>query len=405
LRGGFILVTLIVSLTIMVAFLGLAIDVSYLQYMKVRMQTAADAAALGGARELAASGTANLTSAVQGDAATNGFANGTNHVTITVNNPPTSGYSTSDSTAVEVIITQTVPTVFMQVMAISSSTVRARSVARTAGGGGGTCFFALDPTMSNAFTVSNGVIVSSSCGIVVDSNSNTALTASGGARLSAPTISVVGRYTTSNGGTFSPAPTSGASAAANPFAALATPSVGACGNTGYSAGGGATVTLNPGVYCNGINIANGATATFNPGTYIIKGGGMTIAGGSHVTGNGVMFYNTYGGGYSYAPFNFNNGTYETLTAPTTGPYAGILMFQDPSVVGGGASNFAGGTNGILTGAIYLPTTALAFSNGATAAYTIIVADSVSFTGGVTINNNYASLPGGSPIKGSPALSE
>ncbi len=396
---------MIVSLTIMVAFLGLAIDVGYVQYLKVRMQTAVDAAALGGARELAASGTGNLVASVQGDAATNGFTNGQSHTTVTVNNPPISGYSTSDSTAVEVIISQTVPTMFMQVMAISSSTVRARSVARTAGGGNGACFFALNPTMSNAFTVSNGVNVSASCGIVVNSNSNTALTASGGARLTAPSISVVGRYTVSNGGSFSPSPTTGASAATNPFAALPTPSVGACTNTSYSAGGGATVTLNPGVYCNGINIANGATATFNPGTYVLKGGGMTIAGGSHVSGTGVLFYNTYGGGYSYAPFNFNNGTYETLTAPTTGTYAGILMFQDPAVVGGGASSFAGGTNGTLTGAIYLPTTALSFSNGATAAYTILVADSVSFTGGVTINSNYTSLPGGSPIKGVPALSE
>jgi hypothetical protein len=75
------------------------------------------------------------------------------------------------------------------------------------------------------------------------------------------------------------------------------------------------------------------------------------------------------------------------------------------VVGGAASSLAGGTNATLTGALYFPTTALAFSNGASAAYTIIVADSVSFTGGVTLNNNYSSLPGGSPIKGSVGLCE
>jgi hypothetical protein len=75
------------------------------------------------------------------------------------------------------------------------------------------------------------------------------------------------------------------------------------------------------------------------------------------------------------------------------------------VVGGAASSFAGGTSANLTGALYFPTTALSFSNGASAAYTIIVADSVSFTGGVTLNNNYSSLPGGSPIKGNVALSE
>lgn len=398
------MITMTVSLVILVAFLGLAIDVGYEQFVKVRMQTAADAAALGGARELSASGTANLVSSAKADAATNGFTNGQNSVSVTVNNPPATGYSTTDATAVEVLISQEVPTFFMQVLGFSSVTARARAVART-GGGGSTCFVALDPSMSNALSVSNGVNVSSSCGIMVDSTSSTALTATGGARLAASTIGVAGNYTVNNGASISPAPTTGVSPVSNPLAYLSPPTVGACTYTNYSAGGGATVTLNPGTYCNGINIANGATATFTAGTYILKGGGMTIAGGAKVTGAGVIFYNTYAAGYSYAPFTFNNGTTETLTAPTTGSYAGILLFQDPTVVSGAVNSFAGGTSANLTGALYFPTTALSFSNGASAAYTIIVADSISFTGGVTLNNNYSSLPGGSPIKGSVALSE
>ena len=405
-RRGFVLVTMIASLTIVLAFLGLAVDVGYEQYMKVRMQAAADAAALGGARELAASGTANLVSAARGDADTNGFTHGVRSVTVTVNNPPSTGYSTSNGTAVEVIISQTIPTFFMQVLGISSGTVRARAVAQTVGGGASSCFYALNPTMNSAFSVSNGVNVSSSCGIIIDSNSNTALTATGGARLTAPSISVVGKYTVNNGATISPNPTTGAAKVSNPFASLPTPSVGSCNYTNYTAGGGQTVTLNPGVYCGGINIANGVTATFNAGTYILKGGGFVLGGGARVTGTGVMFYNTYATGYSYGPINFANGTTETFTAPTTGTYAGILFFQDPTVSGGGASSLAGGTSANLTGTLYFPTTSLSFSNGAGAQYTIIVADSVSFTGGVTLNNNYTSLPGGvSPIKGGQALSE
>jgi len=404
-RRGFVLVTMILSLGILLAFLGLAIDVGYEQYTKIRMQTAADAAALGGAREYAASGSTNVHSAAAGDATTNGYTTGVNSATVLVNRPPSTGYSTTDNSAVEVLISQTVPTFFMQVLGFSAGTVKARAVART-GAGGSSCFYALDPSMSNALSVNNGVTFTSSCGIVVDSNSATALTAYSGGHLIAPSISVVGNYTVAGGSSISPTPTTGVSPVSNPFSSMTPPSVGSCNYTSYSVGGGATVTLNPGVYCNGLTIANGATVTLNPGTYIMKGGGLTFAGGAHVTGTGVMFYNTYGGGYSYAPFTFNNGTTETLTAPTTGTYAGILLYQDPTVVGGAASSFAGGTNANLTGTLYLPTTALSFSNGASAAYTIIVADSVSFTGGVTLNNNYSSLPGGtSPIKGSVALSE
>jgi hypothetical protein len=43
--------------------------------------------------------------------------------------------------------------------------------------------------------------------------------------------------------------------------------------------------------------------------------------------------------------------------------------------------------------------------GSSSAYTIIVADTVNFSGGATLNNNYSSLPGGSPVKGGAILSE
>src|ERR1039457_4365278 len=97
-RRGFILVTMIVSLTILLAFLGLAIDVGYEQYMKIRMQTAADAAALGGSRELSASGTGNLVSAARGDAATNGFTNAQNSVTVTLNSTTPTDSTTTHHT-------------------------------------------------------------------------------------------------------------------------------------------------------------------------------------------------------------------------------------------------------------------------------------------------------------------
>jgi len=302
-----------------------------------------------------------------------------------------------------VLISQTVPTFFMEVLGISSGTVKARAVARV--GGGTTCFFTLNPTASNTLSVSNGVSVSSSCGIMVDSSSSTALTATGGATLTAPYIGVVGRYTVNNGATVNPTPTVGVSPVSDPLASLARPGVGNCDHTSLVIGGGVTTSLNPGTYCKGITIGNGSTVTFNPGTYVIKGGGMWINGGSHVTGNGVTFYNSYATGYTYAPFTFDNGTTETLAAPTAGSYAGILLYQDPTVVSSLRNVFAGGTSANLTGALYFPTTGLDFSNGTSAAYTIIVADNVNFTGGVKLNNNYTSLPGGSPIKGSAALSE
>ena len=402
-RRGFVVVTMLVSMVAVLAFLGLGIDVGYEEYVKTRMQTAADAAAVGAAQELRASGSTNLVTAAKNDAAANGFTDGANAVIITVNNPPATGYSTADSTAVEVLISQNVPTFFMELIGISSGTVRARAVARI--GSGTTCFYALDPLASGAFSVSGGVTVQINCGVMVDSSSNTALSVSGGSHVTAPYIAVAGKATVFGGSSVSPAPVTGVTPSSDPFSSLPKPPVGGCDYTSKSVSNGATATLSPGTYCKGISVSGGSHVTFNAGTYTIKGGGLSLSNGSTITGAGVTFFNTAATGYSYGPITLNGGTTVTLSAPTTGSLAGILFFQDPGVGAAAASSFTNGATAIMNGALYFPTTALTYAGGSSSAYTTIVADTVNFSGGATLNNDYSSLPGGSPVKGGATLSE
>jgi hypothetical protein len=124
-----------------------------------------------------------------------------------------------------------------------------------------------------------------------------------------------------------------------------------------------------------------------------------------MTGSGVTFFNTAAAGYSYGPISLSGGTTITLSAPATGSLAGILFFQDSSVGAGAASSFSGGATAILNGTLYFPTTGLTYSGGSSSAYTIIVADTVNFSGGSVLNNDYSSLSGGSPVKGGATLSE
>jgi len=404
-RRGFVLVTTLVSMVVMLAFVGLAVDVGYLECQKTRMQTAADAAAIGGVQEFKMNGSATVGTAARADAALNGFTNGVNGVSVTVNNPPASGHYTDDATAVEVIVTQAVPAFFMQLVGSSPVVVQARSVAHQAAGT--TCIFALDPSMPSAFSVSGGVTVQSACGAMVDSSSSTALVATGGSHLTAPSILVAGNYSINGGASVTPAPTPHVMAQSDPLAYIAAPTVGACTQTNYSVGGGQVKTAYPGVYCNGISISNGATVTFSAGTYILKGGGFSISGGSTISGTNVTFYNTAGGGYTYQPISLSNGITVRLSAPTTGSLAGILFFQDRSITSGAANVFTGGTSAVLNGALYFPSTALTYSGGVSAAgnYTILVAKSLNFSGGVNVSADYSSLPSGSPVRGAAALSE
>src|SRR6478672_8936816 len=107
---GFVGITTALVITGMLAFTGLAFDVGYLQWSRLGVQAAADAAAVGALRELEVGHSETIVAAGLNDAALNGFSNGVKRTTVTINNPPRLGNYQGDTHAVEAIITRTVPT-------------------------------------------------------------------------------------------------------------------------------------------------------------------------------------------------------------------------------------------------------------------------------------------------------
>jgi Flp pilus assembly protein TadG len=311
----------------------------------------------------------------------NGF--GTNADTVTVSFPSTvTGVTLSSvsSPAVSVRVQRVVRTGFMRFFGRASSTIYAKASAGILSDVSSNCVYVLDPASAGAFQASNGASVAMNCGIAVDSSSATAATIIGGATVTASAISIAGGYSVNNGGSVSPAPISGAPVTADPFASVRSPAVGSCNYTNYNPGYGSW-TLNPGTYCGGIIISNGATAVFNPGTYVINGGGIHFAGGSTITGSGVMFYLT-GTNSSYGSAVIDNGVTVTLSAETSGPYLGLLFYQDRSITSNVNATFAGGASMQLTGSLYFPTTFLSYSNGTSSSgTTALVAKQISFAGG------------------------
>jgi hypothetical protein len=130
-----------------------------------------------------------------------------------------------------------------------------------------------------------------------------------------------------------------------------------------------------------------------------------VAGNSYLTGDGVLFYNTFGSGYGYGAISLSGQAIVQLSAPTDGPRAGILFFQDRALASNIPSTISGGANSRFDGALYFPTTSLSYSGGTGTDYTIIVAKTLSFSGGTTLNSDYSSLPGGTPVKAGAALGE
>src|SRR5262249_43968950 len=147
---------------------------------------------------------------------------------------------------------------------------------------------------------------------VVDSNSTTALKASGNTNLTASAIDVVGGYSASGNASFNPPPSMWQHVfISDPLAALPAPSAATAGpltNMGsVNLSGKNTLTINPGIYTQ-ISVSGTATLIMNPGVYVIKGGGFTVSGGASVitgnvpnayTGAGVMIFNA-GSNYNFA---------------------------------------------------------------------------------------------------------
>ncbi|MDB5480329.1 MAG: hypothetical protein JWO83_1382 [Caulobacteraceae bacterium] len=384
-------------LTAMLGFAGMAVDVGVWYADKRAAQGAADSAAFSAGQDLYAGDTATGAAAnAKAVAAQYGFTHGVGGVTVTVNTPPTSGPNTSTTGAVEVIV-QKSESLFFSGFYRTTASIGARAVAVSGSAGGGFCVEALDTTPATTVNtagidLSNGANLDlSQCGLQINASGSDALVISGGAKLIAQTLSVVGTYSLSNGGQISVSgtKTTGASALADPYANVSTPTPSGCSynNTQYNSSPGSAIS--PGTYCNGLVIGNGSSVTMNPGVYIIDRGTFQVSSGSTLNaGAGVTIVLTSSTGSSYANAEIDNGANVTITAPSSGATSGMAIMQDRNTPYGTVS-IAGGSKMNVTGALYFPTQMVNFSNGSTnnSACTQLIAWRVNYAGGSKFGNN------------------
>ncbi len=405
----FVLVS--IALVVLIGVAALAVDVGDLWTTRRLMQSAADAGAVAGADEITLGGSSSAITAAAKDATShNGFTDGaarpgtSNTVTVAVHNPPTSGPFAANVNAVEVDVSQTQSTYFMRVLGFRTVPVSTAAVAVTLGSG--SCVYGLDRSASPAVNVGGSASLNSACGLYVNSDSSGALTVSGGGTITATLVGVVGGTNINGGGSTPPA--TGIAHFGDPLAYIAAPSsasssalAAACPNGSFHTQS-LSGTVSPGIFCGGIKVNAGATVNLQPGLYIIDGGGLTVVGGGTVTGTGVTFYFTgvndnNGNAKSYAGVNIASNSTVTLTSPcdsSAGGIAGMLFFQDRSETSGTGSSINGSSSSSFSGGIYFPTTALSY-NGSSGAnnFTLIVADTLTFTGNTNVGNNYSCLSG------------
>jgi hypothetical protein len=188
-ESGQMVVISALSMTLLMGFMALALDVSLLFRAQRNAQIAADAAATAAVldyhynQSLSQAQTAGMTAS-----SNNGITNGTNGNSVVINMPPTMGPNTAQTTFAEALISQPNPTYFMKLFGFGSVNVTARAVAGDVGGAKA-CWYVTNPTASGALSLKGAYSITGgtdangnplpACGGVVASTSSSAIQVTG----------------------------------------------------------------------------------------------------------------------------------------------------------------------------------------------------------------------------------
>lgn len=390
--GAAAVVTSLVLVTTL-GFVGLGADLGVAYAQRRSAQSAADSAAFSAAIGSAA-GASNVSDQARSVAASYGFAHLADGVQVAVNQPATTGPQAGNARSVEVVVSKPMKRFFSGLFTSAASTIKARAVAVVGAPGNG-CVIAFNPSAAHsALNNGTGTVELQNCSMYVNSTSSQGLTNNGSGSLSAQAINLVASTYLNNGtGSVTGALKVNQPAIADPYADVAMPEVAGCDFTGkiYTA----SQTIDPGPdgvmkFCDGVTFSGIAKSwVFLPGVYVIEDGNLAVnAINSSLSGNGVTFVLTSSNGSSYARLQLNGlGNTFTLTAPASGPTAGLLFFQDRDAPAGGQNVINGKANASLfTGALYFRKQQLTI-NGAGqstgANCTQVLADSIVFNGAST----------------------
>lgn len=368
---------------------AIAVDITYVDYQQMRMQSAADAAAVAGAQQLVTHGCpdqADAKTAAQNDSQVDNFVPSAS-VIVQVDNPPTitDGPYKGDNCAVYVNIKvpQTTTWFLKLFNAPSGIPVSVTAVAEMQTTNPG-CIYLMNPGVISTF---NGAIVNApSCGILVNDTASFS-----SSTIKAQSVGIAGAVPASAGSFPDAAPTpmiqsqdpcpeiAGCAAiVANP------PAVSGC--TALSQTGG---SISAGCYS---SLALSGAVTLNPGTYVLTGSSnFGTLGSTTLTGTGVTFYVTASG--SAADFS-GVAAGSSLSPPSSGSYSNVLYYQVPANTSN--PNFTGGGLTSVSGLIYAPG-ATGAKYCCTTGNVVLVFGAATFSSAVGNVGNTVTIPSSSNI--------
>ena len=419
--GGNVALMFALVVPLLLGFAGAGVDFQRWHMQKRTLQEFSDTLALRGAREflLANASEAEIKSMIEATARqglAEQFSVGEYQLDVTV--------SKQDATVSVNVTSPAKPGLLLTKISPYKDDLAGNSVA-VASGGANVCVVALEEDEEKAISATwQAKMQADDCAIYSNSTSVSGIYGSGSAKLTAHMICSAGGKSGSESH-FDPSVVTDCPIYEDPLAKRAAPKVMSCDEqdltvgernlTNFSSAMTASMgelapeelddgaseddqyvnaekrTLNPGVYCGGIDIALNADVTLNPGVYIIKDGPLIVDMQSRLQGENVAFYLVG----DESTFFFAPDSKISLTAPKEGLLAGILFFEDRNVSESRVHRILSDDARVLLGTFYLPKSVLSVSSlrpvADQSAYTAIVARKVDMKGSPTLvlNTDYS----------------
>ena len=389
--AGAVAVIVAITAPVLIGMMGLGSEAGYWYLTQRNLQNAADMAAHGAGRRVAnGAGDAERDETADYLVARAGID--LSAASVSVSSPPASGDFAGDDKAIEVVVTESVPRMFSRIWSKEPVAITARAVALVQAGGTG-CVLALSRTAQGAITISGSAGLSlANCNMISNAEGTSLVMQGNGSSATVQCIQTVGTaQTTRNLSTSCDAPRENASAVPDPFEHIEEPALeGPCNHSGMVGRNNQATLVSPdwghasGMrskrFCNGLTVQG--TVVFDPGLYLIEGGEFRINSNAQISGDEVVFFLAEG-----VTLHFNGTADVDLSAPTTGPYSGMLIFgsRESADV---SHRIDGNFGSHLDGAIYAPQSHLTLSGNAQApggGCTQIVTETVEFTGNGTID--------------------
>lgn len=357
---------------------GAAVDYARLEQFKTQLQATVDSAALAGAAAYTTSSQSGTATTVATNFVTSNVAMLPSHVGTITPHVSTAVVTTGSNQGNTVTVAATA-SIGTTIMKIFTPTLSVSATAAAVNPGKRVCILVTDPSSAQSLLVNSGVnITAPNCEIdVLSTNAVAAMVNSNLPNIAGLCIkgtSTLNSVTVNN-------LINNCTPASDPFAGTITaPTISTtCTVSNQTYIG--TTTLLPGTYCGSINFNGGGTVTLSAGNYVfynttvnfngtgtlafgsgsvvsLKGTHLNINTGWTLNGPSVTFY--YADASSY--IQFNSGVTANLTAPTSGTYANVLMFEPSGLA---ASSFAidgSSTGHLLQGLIYLPSRNITFNS-------------------------------------------